>query len=99
MSLFNYGFCNLTASSVSRVGTGNKAYMITFPAVHPNINFVVMAVPYTTSSSSWDSTNNTDYVCTTKWESNTAMSVWCRSPGQSSVTGIISGSFYVYTVP
>ena len=99
VTLFNYGFCNLTASSVTRVGTGNKAYTITVPTAHPSTNYAVMAVPYTGSSTSWDYTNNMDYICTTKWESSSALSVWCRRPGQAATVGIISGSFYVYTVP
>ena len=100
VTLANYGFCDLTTSSITRVGTNNKAYTITFPAVHPNgSNFVVMAVPYTSSSSSWDSTLNTDFVCTTKVENSLSMSVWCRRPGQAPAQGMIHGSFYVYTVP
>ena len=98
VSLFNYGFCNLTAASVTRVGTNNKAYTITFPSAHPNTNYAVISVPYTATSLTWDSTLNNDYVCTTKWESNTAMSVWCRRPGQAPAQGMIHGSFYVYTV-
>ncbi len=93
-SLTTYGFCNLTTSNITRVGTGNKAYTITFPAAHPNgNNFVVMAVPYTSSSSSWDSTLNTDFVCTTKVENSLSMSVWCRRPGQAPAQGMIHGSF------
>jgi hypothetical protein len=100
VSLFNYGFCELTVANITRVGTGNKAYTITFPSIHPNLaNFAVMAVPYTGSSTSWDTTNNTDYICTTKVENSNSLSVWCRRPGVSAAFGIISGNFYVYTVP
>jgi hypothetical protein len=100
VSLFNYGYVNLTTANLTRVGTNNKAYMLTFPTVHPNgTNYAVMAVPYTSSSASWDSTLTNDYICTTKRESNNGMSVWCRRPGQAPAQGIIDGSFYVYTVP
>ena len=100
VSLFNYGYVNLTTANLTRVGTNNKAYMLTFPTVHPNgTNYAVMAVPYTSSSASWDYTTNTDYICTTKRESNNGMSVWCRRLGQAPGVGIIDGSFYVYTVP
>ena len=100
VSLFNYGFCEFTVANISRVGTGNKAYTITFPKIHPNLaNFAVMAVPYTGSSTSWDTTNNTDYICTTKVENSNSLSVWCRRPAVSAAFGIISGNFYVYTVP
>ena len=84
---------------MARVGTNNKAYTITFPA-HPNgTGFAVMAVAYTPSSASWDSTLNTDFVCTTAMGSATSISVWCRRPGQAPAQGMIDGSFYVYTVP
>jgi hypothetical protein len=85
---------------ITRVGTNGKAYMVTFPSVHPNGSaFVVMAVPYTGSSGSWGSDTFNDFICTTKGENNTGMSVWCRRPGFPSTTGMIDGSFYVYTVP
>jgi hypothetical protein len=100
VSVANYGFCEITVANITRVGTGNKAYTITFPSIHPNqANVVVMAVPYTGGSTSWDSTNSTDYVCTTKVENSNSLSVWCRRPGVSAAFGIISGNFYVYTVP
>ena len=100
VTLTNCGYCNLTASNVTRLGTGNKAYTITFPSAHPSgINIAVISTPYTGASSSWDYTNNTDYICTTKVEGSTSLTVWCRRPGQAATVGIISGSFYVYTVP
>ena len=100
VSVASYGFCEIIVANITRVGTGNKAYTITFPSIHPNqINFVVMAVPYTGGSTSWDSTNSTDYICTTKAENSNQLSVWCRRPAVSAAVGIISGDFYVDTVP
>ena len=89
----------MTAANVTRVGTNSKAYTITFPSAHPSSNFAVIAVPYTATSLSWDSTLNNDYICTTKAESSLAMTVWCRRPGQAPAQGMINGSFYVYTMP
>ena len=100
VSVANYGFCEITVANITRVGTGNKAYTITFPSIHPNLaNFAVMAVPYTGSSTSWDYTNNIYYICTTKAETSLGMTFWCRRPGIAASIGIINGSFYVYTVP
>ena len=93
-------FCTLTAANVTRVGTNSKAYMITFPSAHPNgTGFVVMAVPFTPSSTSWDYTLNNDFVCTVAAANSAGMSIWCRRPGQAPAQGMIDGSFYVYTVP
>jgi hypothetical protein len=100
--VFSLGFQTLTTANLTRVGTGDKAYKITFPSPHPNGSlFAVIAVPYTPSSDSsgCDYTLNTDYICTTKAEGSTGMSVWCRRPSVSNAFGIIHGSFYVYTVP
>lgn len=100
--VFSFGFQTITGDNLTRVGTGNKAYKITFPSPHPNGSlFAVMAVPYTGSSDSsgWDYTLSTDYICTTKAEGSTGMSVWCRRPIVSNAVGMIHGSFYVYTVP
>ena len=100
VSLTNLGSVTLTSASVTRVGTNSKAYTITFPSAHPNGSaFMVMAVPQTASSTSWDSTASNDYVCTVKVESSTAMTIWCRRPGYPPTTGMIDGNFYVYTVP
>ena len=100
VSLTNYGFCTLTAANVTRIGTNSKAYTITFPSAHPNGNqFIVMAVPYTQTSASWDSTLGTDYVCTTSIGSDTSLNVWCRRPGYPHTTGMVNGSLYCYTVP
>jgi hypothetical protein len=98
--VFSFGFQTITTANLTRVGHNDKAYKITFPTPHPNGSlFAVIAVPYTSSSDSWDYTNNTDYICTSKGESSLGMSVWCRRPGQSYQTGLVHGSFYVYTVP
>jgi hypothetical protein len=99
VSVANYGYCPLTTASVTRVGTNQKAYTITFPAAHPNAaNFAVIACAYTSGSTFWNGTN--DLILTTKVETGgTAISVWCRRPGLPSTTGLIDGSFYVYTVP
>ena len=100
VSVASYGFCEITVANITRVGTGNKAYTITFPSIHPNqANFVVMAMPWTGGSTSWDTTNTSDYICTAKVETSNSLSVWCRRPAVSATVGIISGNFYVYTVP
>jgi hypothetical protein len=99
---YSYGFQTITPANITRVGTGNKAYNITFPTPHPNGSlFAVMVSPYSSGSNnaSWDYTLNTDYFCTTAASGSTGLSVWCRRPGVSNATGIIHGSFYVYTVP
>ena len=102
VSLTNYGFCNLTAAAnVTRIGTNGKAYSISFPE-HPNGNkFIVMAIPYTLTSASWDgaAVPATDYVCTTAIGGTTSMNVWCRRPAESYNTGMVNGNFYCYTVP
>ena len=101
-SVFSLGFQSIIAANLTRVGTGNKAYTINFPTAHPNGTlFAVMAVPYTPSSNGvgWDYTLTSDYICTTKGEGSTGMTVWCRRPGVANQVGIIDGSFYVYTVP
>jgi hypothetical protein len=102
-TLFSLGFQDITAANLTRVGTGSKAYKITFPAPHPNgALFAVMAVPWTGGSdtTAWDYTLNTDYICTTKAEGSTGMSVWCRRPsGIAASIGLVHGNFYVYTVP
>ncbi len=101
VSVTNFGYCNLTASSVTRVGTGSKGYTITFPAAHPSgANFAVFATAQTGASSTWDGTN--DFIITAKVESGgTGMSIWCRRPGISGATasGFTDGSFYVHSVP
>jgi hypothetical protein len=99
---YSFGFQTIGPANITRVGTNNKAYRITFPTPHPNGSlFAVMAVPYTGGSNNadYDYTLSTDYICTTKSESNTGLTVWCRRPGVSNQAGIINGSFYVYTVP
>jgi hypothetical protein len=74
--VFSLGFQSLTTDNLTRVGSNSKAYKITFPTPHPNGSlFAVIAVPYTSSSDSWDYTNNTDYICTSKGESSLGMSV------------------------
>ena len=101
ISLTNYGFCTLTSANVTRIGTNSKAYSISFPA-HPNGNqFIVMAIPYTLTSASWDGSAipATDYVCTTAIGGSTSMNVWCRRPAESYNTGMVNGNFYCYTVP
>jgi hypothetical protein len=101
ISLTNYGFCTLTSSNVTRIGTNNKAYSISFPE-HPDGNkFIVMAIPYTLTSASWDGSAipATDYVCTTAIGGSTSMNVWCRRPAESHNTGMVNGNFYCYTVP
>ena len=101
VSVTNFGYCNLTASSVTRVGTGSKGYTITFPAAHPSgANFAVFATAQTSASTTWDGTN--DFIVTAKVESGGAgVSVWCRRPGISGATasGFTDGSFYIHTVP
>ena len=99
VSVTNYGYCAITSANITRVGTNNKAYTVTFPAAHPNgINFGVFVTPYTTSSTSWDGTN--DYIVTAKVEpGGVAISVWCRRPGLPPTTGLVDGSFFVHTVP
>ncbi len=101
VSVTNFGYCTLTASSITRVGTGSKAYSITLPAAHPyGANFAVFATAQTGSSSTWDGTN--DFIVTAKVETGgTAISVWCRRPGISGATasGFTDGSFYVHSVP
>jgi hypothetical protein len=99
---YSFGFQTIGPANITRVGTGSKAYGITFPNPHPNGSlFAVIAVPYTGGSNvpEYDYTLNTDYICTTKSEGSTGMTVWCRRPGVSNASGIINGNFYVYTVP
>ncbi len=101
VSVTNFGYCTLTAASVTRVGTGSKAYSITLPIAHPyGSNFAVFATAQTGSSSTWDGTN--DFIVTAKVETGgTAISVWCRRPGVSGATasGFTDGSFYVHSIP
>ena len=100
VTVTNYGFSTLTSANVTRIGTNSKAYTITFPSAHPNgTGFIVMAVPYTLTSASWDSTSSTDFVCTTSLGSSSSMNVWCRRPGFPYTTGMVDGNFYCYTVP
>jgi hypothetical protein len=48
VSVSNFDYCSLTASSVTRVGTNSKAYTITSPVAHPTgTSFAVIVAPYT----------------------------------------------------
>jgi hypothetical protein len=70
--------------------TTGQVYTFTFANAHPlGANYMVIATPNTALSTT------AFYVCTTKVESSTSFSVWCRS----SANAIIDGDFFVHTVP
>ncbi len=97
----SFGKQTITASNVTRVGTGSMAYAITFPSAHPSgTSCGVFVQPYTSGSTSWS--NAYYFIPTAKMETGgTACSVWCRVPGadQTLATGFARGSFYLHTVP
>ena len=65
------------------------AYTVTFTPAHPNgADFLVFAQPRTTSAT------NAFFSCTTN-QTNTVPTVWCRDL----TNAIVSGNFYIYTVP
>ena len=81
------------ASSETVALTGrstNTVYTFTFANAHPlGANHMVIATPNTALSTT------AFYVCTTKVESSTSFSVWCRSTANA----ILDGDFFVHTVP
>ena len=67
-----------------------QIYTFTFSPAHPDgTNYMVMATANTGATSS------SFYVCTTKVESSTSFSVWCRNASNT----IVDGDFFVMTVP
>ena len=70
--------------------TTNSVYTFTLATAHPSgANYMVIATPNTALVST------AFYVCTTKVESSTSFSVWCRT----SSNAIVDGDFFVHTVP
>ena len=90
----------LTGNNNGQIATANMSLQagrvsgqictVTFSPAHPNgTNYMVMATANT------GSTGTSFYVCTTKVESSTSFSVWCRNASNT----IVDGDFYVMTVP
>jgi hypothetical protein len=70
--------------------TTGQVYTFTFTNAHPlGANYMVIATPNTALSTT------AFYLCTTKVESSTSFSVWCRSTANA----ILDGDFFVHTVP
>jgi hypothetical protein len=97
----SFGKQTISASNVTRAGTGSMAYTITFPTAHPlGTNCGVFVTPHTAGSTTW--TNTYFFVPTAKMESGgVSCTVWCRVPGadQAAAAGFRHGSFYVHTLP
>ncbi len=90
----------LTASNVSRAGTGNMNYTFTFPTAHPHgTNASAIATPLTSDSRIWSSMYH--FTCTTKVQAGgSGVSMWRRNAGtdQGFSVGYLHGGFYFYTV-
>jgi hypothetical protein len=97
----SFGKQTISASNVTRAGTGSMAYTIAFPTAHPNgTNCGVFVTPHTPLSATW--TNTYYFIPTAKMESGgEKCTIWCRIPGaaQTLATGYVHGSFYVHTIP
>jgi len=99
----SYGQVTITSGNVTRGGTGNMAYVITFAGqTHPRgTAFVPMAVIRTGGSSSWASPSAHGIVTTKIEGGGTGMTVWFRHPTNinTAASGFTSQQFYMYTVP
>ena len=86
----NHGQVASTSITIQAGRVANTIYTFTFPTAHPNgANYMIMVTPNTSSTSS------AFYICSSKVESSTSFSVWCRT----SSNAIIDGDFFVYTIP
>ena len=83
----NVGY--VPTANITIAQASSNAYTVTFTPAHPTgVDFLFFAQPLTTSSS------NTFFSCTTT-QTNTVLTVWCRDL----TNAIVSGNFYIYTVP
>ena len=81
---------SLQAGRVAGSITSGSIYTFTFSPAHPRgLNYMVMATPNTGASST------PFYICTTKVESSTSFSVWCRTASNT----IVDADFFVATIP
>ena len=87
--VLNTGQVSTANITITRPNGVNGLYEFTFPAHPRGVEYLVFAMPWTTSTSA------TYFTCTASSASSTVISVWCRTAANA----IIDAPVSVYTVP